>query len=242
MGALLTITLSTFGFLLILAALFGLLYRKRIWPFAKSPKNIAKEHIIATNLLDFEDQQLLKTPVQAPPPPREPSIDLSTLTVSDLIGRGRYGCVFLANGCLATDQPMAAKIYQADSQEYFLNECSIYELPLMEECPYLLRYFGWREVDVLANQSTLVAWMRMRNGEEESLGRNSENDDAEMFRGDPPSFVKEYWLVTEYIAGGTLQDCLKTTTLNWDEFTRLALSLTTGLAYLHTERRKNGEC
>ncbi|KAM6945799.1 bone morphogenetic protein receptor type-2-like [Aplochiton taeniatus] len=59
----------------------------------------------------------------------ESSLDLDTLKLLELIGRGRYGAVF----CGALDErPVAVKVFTSANRQNFLNECSIYRLPLLE--------------------------------------------------------------------------------------------------------------
>ncbi|XP_062236744.1 bone morphogenetic protein receptor type-2-like isoform X2 [Platichthys flesus] len=59
----------------------------------------------------------------------ESSLDLDNLKLLELIGRGRYGTVY----CGALDErPVAVKVFTAANRQNFLNECSIYRLPLLE--------------------------------------------------------------------------------------------------------------
>ncbi|MEQ2194370.1 hypothetical protein XENOCAPTIV_028131, partial [Xenoophorus captivus] len=46
-----------------------------------------------------------------------------------LIGRGRYGTVFCGS---LDERPVAVKVFTAANRQNFINECSIYRLPLME--------------------------------------------------------------------------------------------------------------
>lgn len=46
-----------------------------------------------------------------------------------LIGRGRYGAVYCGS---LDERPVAVKVFTAANRQNFLNECSIYRLPLLE--------------------------------------------------------------------------------------------------------------
>ncbi|XP_061572260.1 bone morphogenetic protein receptor type-2-like [Cololabis saira] len=59
----------------------------------------------------------------------ESSLDLDSLKLLELIGRGRYGAVYCGS---LDEQPVAVKVFSAANRQNFLNECSIYRLPLLE--------------------------------------------------------------------------------------------------------------
>uniref|UniRef100_A0A667X8T6 receptor protein serine/threonine kinase n=1 Tax=Myripristis murdjan TaxID=586833 RepID=A0A667X8T6_9TELE len=59
----------------------------------------------------------------------ESSLDLDNLKLLELIGRGRYGAVYCGS---LDERPVAVKVFAASSRQNFLNECSIYRLPLLE--------------------------------------------------------------------------------------------------------------
>ncbi|MBN3303319.1 BMPR2 protein, partial [Amia calva] len=59
----------------------------------------------------------------------EPSLDLDSLKLLELIGRGRYGSVY--KGCL-DERPVAVKVFNYTNRQNFVNERNIYRLPLME--------------------------------------------------------------------------------------------------------------
>uniref|UniRef100_A0A6Q2YWD3 receptor protein serine/threonine kinase n=1 Tax=Esox lucius TaxID=8010 RepID=A0A6Q2YWD3_ESOLU len=59
----------------------------------------------------------------------ESSLDLDNLKLLELIGRGRYGSVF--SGSL-DERQVAVKVFSSANRQNFLNECSIYRLPLLE--------------------------------------------------------------------------------------------------------------
>lgn len=46
-----------------------------------------------------------------------------------LIGRGRYGAVYCGS---LDERSVAVKVFTAANRQNFLNECSIYRLPLLE--------------------------------------------------------------------------------------------------------------
>uniref|UniRef100_A0A8D0AWT9 receptor protein serine/threonine kinase n=1 Tax=Sander lucioperca TaxID=283035 RepID=A0A8D0AWT9_SANLU len=59
----------------------------------------------------------------------ESSLDLDNLKLLELIGRGRYGTVYCGS---LDERPVAVKVFSAANRQNFLNECSIYRLPLLE--------------------------------------------------------------------------------------------------------------
>ncbi|XP_034032759.1 bone morphogenetic protein receptor type-2-like [Thalassophryne amazonica] len=59
----------------------------------------------------------------------ESSLDLDNLKLLELIGRGRYGAVFCGS---LDERPVAVKVFTTANRQNFLNECSIYRLPLLE--------------------------------------------------------------------------------------------------------------
>ncbi|XP_077461615.1 bone morphogenetic protein receptor type-2-like [Stigmatopora argus] len=59
----------------------------------------------------------------------ESSLDLDNLKLLELIGRGRYGAVYCGS---LDERPVAVKVFTASNRQNFLNECSIYRLPLLE--------------------------------------------------------------------------------------------------------------
>ncbi|XP_067892271.1 bone morphogenetic protein receptor type-2 isoform X3 [Heterodontus francisci] len=61
--------------------------------------------------------------------PSEPSLDLDSLKLLEVIGRGRYGAVY--KGSL-NERPVAVKIFSASNRQNYINERDIYRLPLME--------------------------------------------------------------------------------------------------------------
>lgn len=54
---------------------------------------------------------------------------LSSYHTFQLIGRGRYGTVYCGS---LDERPVAVKVFTAANRQNFLNECSIYRLPLLE--------------------------------------------------------------------------------------------------------------
>uniref|UniRef100_A0A8C2C1U7 Bone morphogenetic protein receptor type-2 n=1 Tax=Cyprinus carpio TaxID=7962 RepID=A0A8C2C1U7_CYPCA len=61
--------------------------------------------------------------------PSEPSLDLDSLKLLELIGRGRYGSVY--KGSL-DERPVAVKVFTYANRQNFVNERSIYRTPLLE--------------------------------------------------------------------------------------------------------------
>ncbi|KAL2080874.1 hypothetical protein ACEWY4_022727 [Coilia grayii] len=59
----------------------------------------------------------------------EPSLDLDSLKLLELIGRGRYGSVFKGS---MDERTVAVKMFSYGNRQNFLNERAIYRTPLME--------------------------------------------------------------------------------------------------------------
>lgn len=59
----------------------------------------------------------------------EPSLDLDSLKLLELIGRGRYGSVY--KGSL-DERPVAVKVFTYANRQNFVNERAIYRIPLLE--------------------------------------------------------------------------------------------------------------
>ncbi|KAJ8253301.1 hypothetical protein GJAV_G00211360 [Gymnothorax javanicus] len=59
----------------------------------------------------------------------EPSLDLDSLKLLELIGRGRYGAVY--KGSL-DERPVAVKVFTYANRQNFVNERAIYRVPLLE--------------------------------------------------------------------------------------------------------------
>ncbi|KAL4635822.1 bone morphogenetic protein receptor type-2-like [Arapaima gigas] len=59
----------------------------------------------------------------------EPSLDLDSLKLLEVIGRGRYGSVY--KGSL-DERPVAVKMFNYANRQNFINERSIYRVPLLE--------------------------------------------------------------------------------------------------------------
>ncbi|XP_040004200.1 bone morphogenetic protein receptor type-2-like [Xiphias gladius] len=67
----------------------------------------------------------------------ESAVDLDSLKLLELIGRGRYGAVF--RGCL-NERCVAVKLFSSANRQNFANECSIYSLPLLQQHVNITRF------------------------------------------------------------------------------------------------------
>ncbi|XP_070832469.1 bone morphogenetic protein receptor type-2-like isoform X2 [Chaetodon trifascialis] len=65
------------------------------------------------------------------------AVDLDTLKLLELIGRGRYGTVF--RGCL-NERCVAVKLFTSANRQNFANERSIYCLPLLQQHDNIARF------------------------------------------------------------------------------------------------------
>lgn len=64
--------------------------------------------------------------------------NVDNINLLGMLGSGKYGTVMKG---LLHDQEVAVKIFPESHQQYFVNERSIYSLPLMDS-PALLNYLG----------------------------------------------------------------------------------------------------
>ncbi|KAM4608729.1 bone morphogenetic protein receptor type-2-like [Polymixia lowei] len=69
----------------------------------------------------------------------EPAVDLDNLKLLELIGRGRYGTVY--RGSL-NERSVAVKVFSYANRQNYVNERSIYRLPLLREHSNIARFHG----------------------------------------------------------------------------------------------------
>ncbi|XP_058259033.1 bone morphogenetic protein receptor type-2a isoform X4 [Hemibagrus wyckioides] len=122
-----------------------------------------------------------------------PSLDLDSLKLLELIGRGRYGSVY--RGSL-DERSVAVKVFSSANRQQFVNERSVYRL--------------------LLDHDNITHFLET----EERVGSD----------GEP-----EYLLIMDFYPHGSLCTYLSTRTVDWLSCCRLVVSITRGLAYLHTE-------
>ncbi|XP_069010602.1 bone morphogenetic protein receptor type-2-like [Embiotoca jacksoni] len=67
----------------------------------------------------------------------ESAVDLDSLKMMELIGRGRYGAVY--RGCL-NERCVAVKLFSSANRQNFTNERSIYFLPLLQQHDNIARF------------------------------------------------------------------------------------------------------
>ncbi|KAK2840485.1 hypothetical protein Q5P01_014225 [Channa striata] len=70
------------------------------------------------------------------------SVDLSHLKLLELIGRGRYGAVY--RGCL-NERCVAVKLFSSSNWQNYVNERSIYCLPLLQQHDNIARFLATDE-------------------------------------------------------------------------------------------------
>ncbi|XP_046712671.1 bone morphogenetic protein receptor type-2a isoform X2 [Silurus meridionalis] len=122
-----------------------------------------------------------------------PSLDLDSLKLLELIGRGRYGSVY--RGSL-DERSVAVKVFSSVNRQPFVNERSIYRL--------------------LLNHDNITHFLET----EERVGSDGQ---------------LEYLLIMDFYPHGSLCTYLSSRTMDWMSCCRLVVSVTRGLAYLHTE-------
>ncbi|GAB6031872.1 hypothetical protein CHUAL_010268 [Chamberlinius hualienensis] len=96
--------------------------------------------------------------MESSPPPPSPTLDLDNLKLIEMIGRGRYGCVW--RGTLGNKE-VAAKVFAHQHRQYYLNEKDIYNLCFMDH-PSITKYIGADErPDTNSNGNTIEYYIVM---------------------------------------------------------------------------------
>lgn len=158
--------------------------------------------------------------------------DLDQIALLECVGHGRYGNVWRAVDTTdSLKRLIAVKIYQLNSQcnaKIFLNECQVYNLPFMAEHRNLLDFYGARE--------------KVFEPQMFDSPPGSGLDEFEMgSSGNMTGPRREGWLFLSYNSGGTLQEFLKGNTVTWTQFCSMGSSITSGLAFLHSELKREGK-
>ncbi len=140
----------------------------------------------------------------------EPIIDFSTIQLQDLINKGRYGSVYRGISP-ELNVELGVKIYKPDAYKYYFSERKIFTLKNMDQ-EHLLKFLGSKEVE----------------REEEA------SDDPTSPSARKNNLRKEYWLVTRLMPRGSLNEFLKSNTVDWNGFLKMGYSVCNGLAFLHS--------
>ncbi|KAI2660518.1 Bone morphogenetic protein receptor type-2 [Labeo rohita] len=161
--------------------------------------------------------------------PSEPSLDLDSLKLLELIGRGRYGSVY--KGSL-DERPVAVKVFTYANRQNFVNERSIYRVPLLEH-ENIARFIVGDER--LTTDGRMEYLLVMEYYPHVSI------DLVQALFSHIFKVVCDTALVPACLpCMGSLCRYLSLHTLDWVSCCRLAHSLTRGLAYLHTELLRGG--
>ncbi|KAL5966590.1 Activin receptor type-2A [Taenia solium] len=132
--------------------------------------------------------------------------------------RGRFGEVWLGRMTVVvsgqpTSREVAIKVFPEAEKKSWETELELYRLPRLKH-PNILHYIG---IDK-------VTRVLLEEGENARSGGAGE--------GSP---VVEYWLVTDYLAFGSVYDYIHNRELSWGQMLWIAMGMARGLSYLHTE-------
>ncbi|KAL5111168.1 Activin receptor type-2A [Taenia crassiceps] len=132
--------------------------------------------------------------------------------------RGRFGEVWLGRmnevvSGRAASREVAIKVFPEAEKKSWETELELYRLPRLKH-PNVLHYIGVDKVTRVLSEE----------GERDRSGGVGE--------GSP---VVEYWLVTDYLAFGSVYDYIHNRELSWGQMLWIAMGMARGLSYLHTE-------
>ncbi|KAM3181667.1 hypothetical protein ACTXT7_013927, partial [Hymenolepis weldensis] len=141
--------------------------------------------------------------------------------------RGRFGEVWLGhmtkvggdnNGDNADSKTreVAIKVFPEAERKSWETELELYRLPRIKH-PNILHFIGIDKV---------------------TRDPSEEGDDQDRTSGSSTSGcgpLTEYWLVTDYLAHGSVYDYIHSSELSWGQMLWIAMGMARGLSYLHTE-------
>ncbi|VDL24457.1 unnamed protein product [Hymenolepis diminuta] len=141
--------------------------------------------------------------------------------------RGRFGEVWLGhmtkvdgdnNGDNADSKTreVAIKVFPDAERKSWETELELYRLPRIKH-PNILHFIGIDKV---------------------TRDPSEEGDDQDRTGGSSTSGcgpLTEYWLVTDYLAHGSVYDYIHSSELSWGQMLWIAMGMARGLSYLHTE-------
>ncbi|KAH9286272.1 Activin receptor type-2A [Echinococcus granulosus] len=132
--------------------------------------------------------------------------------------RGRFGEVWLGRmtevvSGLPTSREVAIKVFPEAEKKSWETELELYRLPRLKH-PNILHYIGIDKVTRVSSEE----------------GENDQNSGV----GEGGT-VAEYWLVTDYLAFGSVFDYIHSRELSWGQMLWIAMGMARGLSYLHTE-------
>ncbi|KAM7541556.1 hypothetical protein Aperf_G00000030290 [Anoplocephala perfoliata] len=129
--------------------------------------------------------------------------------------RGRFGEVWLGHMTKADVEPLevAIKVFPEAERKSWETELELYRLPRLKH-PNILHFIGIDKVT------------RDLSGVQDELDCSDTNKHGQL---------TEYWLVTDYLAHGSVYDYIHNRELSWGQMLWIAMGMARGLSYLHTE-------
>ncbi|VDO03164.1 unnamed protein product [Rodentolepis nana] len=138
--------------------------------------------------------------------------------------RGRFGEVWLGHmvkvrnddsggNTESNPREVAIKVFPEAERKSWETELELYRLPRLKH-PNILHFIG---IDKITRDPS------------------EERDDQDRSSGSECGSLTEYWLVTDYLAHGSVYDYIHSNVLSWGQMLWIAMGMARGLSYLHTE-------